>query len=92
MRRRGAPRKSILKVHEDSHTESEKPNAHGSTLVSRADIDFMKQGFNNFDRQKKGQLEFFELAIFLNSKLSLSPPSDRYAFGRRENRGGEAET
>ena len=59
---------SILKKTDDIYSEEEKPHATSGTLVSKVDIDFMKQGFGFFDVQKKGFLENYELGIFLNSK------------------------
>ena len=88
MRRRGGvPRGSILKKTDESQTESEKPNANGGTLVSKLDIDFMKQSFSFFDVAKRGYLENYELGIFLNSKrLPLNQSSYGFLNGRREDK------
>ena len=41
---------------------------NNATLVSKLEIDYMKQSFQNFDITKKGYLDDYELGIFLSSK------------------------
>ena len=49
MKRRQQIKGTILKKTDDGYSEDDKPSINQGTLVSKIDIDFMKQGFGYYD-------------------------------------------
>ena len=61
--RRKSKRGALTNYDPPVESESERPKTI-DTLVPKADIDFLKQSFRFYDRDKKGFIKDFELQIF----------------------------
>ena len=61
--RRKSKRGNLTNYHPPADTESERPKTT-DTLVPKAEIDFLKQSFKHYDKDKKGFIKDYELNIF----------------------------
>ena len=66
---KNAPREEEEYFEEDD--EAQRQPEHHEVGVSKADMDYCRQAFSYYDREKKGYIEHFEIPIFLPRKPAL---------------------
>ena len=70
---KNAPREEE-EYYEEEDEAQRQPEAH-EVGVSKADMDYCKQAFGYYDREKKGYIEDFEIPIFLPRKPLCPKPN-----------------
>ena len=58
----------------EEEEEGQRQQEHHEVGVSKADMDYCKQAFQFYDREKKGYIEKFEIPIFLPRKQLRQTP------------------